>query len=341
MNTVLRLCRSGMALRHWAAAFFAVISLGHLWWYMFFIYSGDIRSASYLAVVMLDGLGLLTTIAGTLFSMLQDRKRSVWPVVIATIPYVVLLVLNMVYPGDHFIYIAIAYFLLLYVALSIYMVFAVRQYGRWLRDNYADLEHKEVWVSHVLVIVLLLSIITYGFDDGDLTISYLVQFIDLVLLGLVLWRVETLPQLDSIIAEEACSQPVLPTLQKADVLTQLQQPLSIPSNIEHLLSEHCVSTQLYLQHDLTLSQLAQVVGTNRFYLSQYFSRQGITYNAYINDLRISHFINLYREATDAHQSVTAQQLASDSGYRSYSTFSLAFKQRMGQSLTAWMRNKGE
>jgi hypothetical protein len=24
------------------------------------------------------------------------------------------------------------------------MVVAVRQYGRWLRDNYADLEHKEV-----------------------------------------------------------------------------------------------------------------------------------------------------------------------------------------------------
>ena len=28
----------------------------------------------------------------------------------------------------------------------------------------------------------------------------------------------------------------------------------------------------------------------------------------------------------------------DSGYQSYSTFSLAFKQRMGQSVTVWMRN---
>lgn len=61
-----------------------------------------------------------------------------------------------------------------------------------------------------------------------------------------------------------------------------------------------------------------------------------TYNAYINDLRINHFVNLYREATATHKSVTAQQLANDSGYRSYSTFSLAFKQRMGESVTAWM-----
>ena len=37
----------------------------------------------------------------------------------------------------------------------------------------------------------------------------------------------------------------------------------------------------YLQHDLTLSQLAKVIGTNRSYLSQYFVTQGITYNTYI------------------------------------------------------------
>ena len=93
-----------------------------------------------------------------------------------------------------------------------------------------------------------------------------------------------------------------------------------------------------MQHDLTVSQLAQAVGVNRLYLSQYFSRQGMSYNAYINDLRIQHFVRLYREAVAAGYSFTAQQLANDSGYQSYSTFSLAFKQRMGQTVTAWMRN---
>ena len=37
------------------------------------------------------------------------------------------------------------YHLLLAIGLIIYMVRATRQYGHWLRDNYADLEHKEVW----------------------------------------------------------------------------------------------------------------------------------------------------------------------------------------------------
>ena len=99
-----------------------------------------------------------------------------------------------------------------------------------------------------------------------------------------------------------------------------------------------MDTQLYLQRDLTLQQLAQAVGTNRFYLSQYFSRQGITYNTYINNLRINHFISRYQEVAGTQQPFTVQQLASESGYRSYSTFSLAFKQRTGQNVTAWMRD---
>ena len=314
-----------LSLRRWAAAFFAVDFFGHIWWYFFYIYSFDTHSVGYLVVAELDCLGLITTLAGTLLAMLQDRKRPVWPLVTATIPFAVLMVLHTVYPDSPFRWIAIAYIMLLYVFFSIYMVFAVRQYGRWLRDNYADLEHKEVWISHVLVFIILIIIIAYGFDDGNMFLSYLIQITGFGLTGLLLWRVETLPQLDSTSVEQ-----------------RVQQPPSIPSDeIEQLLAERCLDTQLYLQHDLTLLQLAQAIGINRSYLSLYFSSLGTNYNAYINDLRINHFMRLYREAAQAHQSVVAQQLASASGYRSYSTFSLAFKQRTGQSVTAWMRDSGQ
>ena len=108
-------------------------------------------------------------------------------------------------------------------------------------------------------------------------------------------------------------------------------------NIGPLLQQYCIDTQLYLQHDLSLSQLAKAIGTNRFYLSQYFSNQGTTYNAYINDLRINHLVSLYHDAVAAHRFVTAQQLSLDSGFHSYRTFTNAFKRKMGQSVTAWMK----
>ena len=318
-------------LRRWAAAFFTVAALGHGWWMLFYFYSHDLRfldamppSPGYVAVVVLDCVSLLTTLAGTLLSMLQDRRRSVWPAFVAMVPFLVLGGVLMVYPSQQILIIAIAYVLLLYVVFTVYMVFAVRRYGRWLNDNYADLENKKVWLSQVVTLACLLLIMLYTLVEIDaILLMFLLHFVELVLFGLLLWRVETLPQLP----------------------TQAPQPSASPITIDlahigQLLEERCVATRLYQQHDLTLQQLAQAIGTNRSYLSQYFSRQGITYNTYINNLRINHFISLYQEAAAAGQPIVAQQLASESGYRSYSTFSLAFKQRTGQSITAWVRDRG-
>ena len=314
-----------VAVRRWTAIFFAFVFLGHVWWELFYIFSGEIYSVMCMVFAVLDSLALLTTLPGMLFAMLQDRKRPVWPIVLATIPYAVLMMLHFFYPHGYFIELSIAYICLVYVFFSIYMVFEVRKYGRWLRDNYADLEHKEVWVSHLLVLVILMIIISDGFLSQHIIASTFVQLIELAFIIFLLWRVDTLPLLESTPAEQR-------TLKQ-------EQSMVIPSNIEQLLTEHCVNTKLYLKHDLTLLQLAQAIGTNRLYLSQYFSRQGITYNAYINDLRISYFMSLYHEKTAAGQPIVAQQLASASGYRSYSTFSLAFKQRTGQSVTAWLHSQ--
>ena len=323
-------------LRRWAAAFFVTVALGHVWWLFFYVYSRDFhsmdgvfRSAGYMAVVVLDCVTLLTTLAGTLLSMLQDRRRPMWPVFVAMISFVALGGVLIVHPSLQIMLVVVAYVLLLYVFFTIYMVFAVRRYGRWLNDNYADLENKKVWLSQVVTLGCLLLFILYtlvGIDNH--LFIFLLHFTEIVLFGLLLWRVETLPQLE----DNSLSPDPSPSS-----LTPAPSPGS-PSQIEQQLAVHCVATQLYLKHDLTLQQLAQVIGTNRSYLSQYFSRQGITYNIYINNLRINHFISRYQKAVADGQPIVAQQLASESGYRSYSTFSLAFKQRTGQSVTAWMRS---
>ncbi len=330
-------------LRRWAATFFAVSALAHVWWYLFYVYSCDINSVAYVTVVVLDCATLLVTIAGMLLAMLQDRRRPVWPAFAAMIPLVVLGVLQTLYPKGPFGNIAGIYILSFYLLFSIYMVFAVRQYGRWLNDNYADLEHKKVWLTQMVSLGCLLFFILYSLSDINNILIYVLHFVELVLFILLLWRVETLPQLETILVEKENSPPTSekssePDADKTDVGNFLNINLV---QIEEMLSKNCVDTQLYLQHDLTLQQLAHSIGTNRSYLSHYFARQGITYNIYINNLRINHFISRYQEAASTGQAFTVQQLASESGYHSYSTFSLAFKQRMGQNVTEWMRDAGD
>ena len=319
-----------LRLRRWTTAFFGVAALGHVWWLAIYVFSDDIRSlddmfrsVSYVAAVLFDSMTLLATIVGMLLAMLQDRRRPVWPVFVAMTPFVALGGVLIVSPNERLLEIAVAYILLLYAIFSVYVTLAVRQYGRWLRDNYADLERKEVWLTHVLSLVFMLLFILYAVVDTDTVLIYLMHAIELILFGFLLWRVETLPQLDSIPAPDPSPK------EKSVSTVDLEQ-------IERLLKTHCVDKQLYLQHDLSLQQLALAVGTNRSYLSQYFSRQGITYNTYINNLRINHFISRYQALVATGQTIVAQELAYESGFSSYRTFSRAFTQRMDQSVTTWM-----
>ena len=341
-----------MRLRRWTAAFFAFASLTHVWWLQFYIFSGNLYSVGYLIIVMLDCIVLFTTFSGMLLAMLQDRRRPVWPAMVGLIPFVALGVMFMVRPNDLLIDIAGTYLLVLSLLFAGYMVVAIRQYGRWLNDNYADLENKKVWLSQTVALISMLLFALYVLAT-DMILIWLVHVVVLVLIALLLWRVETLPELDQTLQTHPQPLPIREGSeypQGCNSADELSSPLPYGEgqgegllvgieglqSLERLLAERCVAPQLYLQHDLTLQQLAQAVGTNRSYLSQYFSRQGITYNTYINNLRINHFIERYQELSAARQPIIAQQLAQESGFRSYRTFSRAFMQRTGQSVTAWM-----
>ena len=130
----------------------------------------------------------------------------------------------LVYPNEWFQWIPFVYLLALYLLFTVYMSVAVRHYERWLNDNYADLEYKRVWLSQVVGFFFLLLFILYMLVETNF-----------VLVGLLLWRVESLPSLTSDPSPNGEGQGE-----------------SLLTEMEHLLDEHCVDARLYLEHDLTL-----------------------------------------------------------------------------------------
>ena len=321
-------------LRRWTAAFFASMTLSHVWYMpVLFLTTSDDVKLNYLIGALLDYLILVPLAIVVLFVMLQDRRRPLWPAWVMAAPPVVIMAWCVVTRSDALPLILYAYLLLLGIGLIIYMVREVRRYGCWLRDNYADLEHKEVWQSFVALAVMLLVFGIYSIGIRGPVYQYVFQINDVVLICYLLWRVETLSDLSISQPQSLPADLSVSVNEESDV-----SPKILTDTIGPLLQKYCIDTQLYLQHDLTLLQLAKAIGTNRFYLSQYFSSQGMNYNAYINDLRINHFVGLYHEAVGVQRSVTAQQLALDSGYRSYNTFRDAFKRKTGQSVIAWMKD---
>ena len=287
-------------LRRWAAALFGIMAMTHIWWILFYTYSDDTSSLIYGLLVAADCMALPPVFVGTLLTMLQDRRRPIWPIIVVIVPCAVIAVLQIALPSIDLTTLNKIYGLILFAAFIIYMVIAVRLMSYEYTDNY------------------VMS-----------TIAHLTGF---PLAGLLLWRVETLKDL---------STDILPPkpAQREACPCKTPSPKGEISHIRQLLAKHCEDTRLYLQTDLTLSQLSVAVGVNRYYLSQYFTSQDTSYYEYIHDLRVDYFIARYRELAAAQKPIVAQQLAQESGYHSYSTFSAAFKQRMHMSVTTWMHEE--
>ena len=328
---------SPLPLRQWTAAFLASMALSHVW-YMpeFYLTTTEDILLTNLVGATLDFMTLVPLGIIVLLNMLQDHKRPLWPVFVAVAPLAAVTMLCAATCSITLLPVLYAYYLLLGIGLLIYMVCEVRQYSLWLRNNYADLEHKEVWQSFVILAVILLFFGIYTLEPYYHTIKYIMQLNNMILVCYLLWRVETLSDL-------GITRSLPLTMEETDDGETMKNDFSptATDKIGPLLQRHCIDTQLYLQHDLTLLQLAKAIGTNRYYLSQHFSRQGTTYNAYINGLRIQHFMNLYRKSVAFRQSFTAQQLAMESGFHNYRTFSNAFKHLMGLTVTGWIKNGSE
>jgi len=317
--------QSPVRLRRWTAAFISTIALSHLWWEL--LYYSPIAAKitrSFELCLLLDTVTALPAMMFTLHAMLQDRKRPIWPILIA-------LAIGMlyIYLYTYFKSSSTSAVIILSIVLVLYIFFLalhyVRQYQRWLRENYADLEHKEVLTSVAILIAFMITISGYYFFVVNSPDNILIELIDIILIIFLLWRVESIQTLEE--PEESQTQETI------------SGPSGVFAKIDIMLQKHCVEEQYYLRHDTSLSQLSKLIGTNNTYLSQYFSKKGLSYNTYINGLRVQHFIRLYEEALTTGRIFTASQLAYESGFQSYSTFGEAFKQAKGKTVTAWMRTQ--
>ena len=224
-------------------------------------------------------------------------------------------------------------------------------YRRFLADNYADLEHKEVTWSWIILSSIFFSFINYLLIlfQSDMQIcvalSYIFHLADILFIGIIVWYIDHQQVLEPLAEEsveevqksqeaEAVETEAMETTNTHEV-PALRKDIIIYKTGE-LLRKHCEEAQLYLQRDLSLKTLAQACHTNRTYLGLYFASQGITYYIYINKLRIDHFQSLYREAMkEKSTTYTLQQLSKDSGFLSYNTFSRAFVSCTGISVSKW------
>ena len=261
--------------------------------------------------ITLDMMVTYPTVLCFMLELLQDRRRwdnrLWWLSLLAVMPLTGWLLTH----WSWWIGVLYGLYLTELVTFIVWYVRATKAYHRFLADNYADLEHKELVWSWIILSSIFLSTINYlltMFQSDMHTIvvcTYAIHLADTIFIALIVWHIDHQQVLEPL-AEESVEE-VQKSQEAEAVETEAMEttnthefPASRKDIIIYktgeLLRKHSEEAQLYLQRDLSLTTLAQACHTNRTYLSLYFASQGITYYIYINKLRIDHFQSLYREA---------------------------------------------
>ena len=345
-------------LRLWAAAFLFAITASHVWWLLVneSWLAGE-RTVREVLMMTLDHVTLVPLAVAVLLHMLQDRRRRLWPWLAAQVPIVAMGMAGIATGDARSMLWMIGWQTVVIAAFIVRYFLALREYNGWLLDNFADLEHKDIWRSLAVAVLAGMFFRFYSTNEGVMPVEYLTQWFTIAVVAFLVWRVETTQRL---------------TVEDEDEMTRIQGDTEVPTTVAtevptteevaaeavesadgklsagavkalgQRLRKECEVGKLYQHPDLRIEQLARTVESNRTYLSAYFVQRGTTYNDYINELRIRHFEQLYRRALQkGGESPKAKDLATESGFSSYSTFGAAFKRLRGMTVTQWMQQLRE
>lgn len=222
-------------------------------------------------------------------------------------------------------------FILIYSAIIVLIVtFAARRYQRYIRNNYSYSEHIDVAWLKKATFILAICLVTWVYTSINITgWGDTIYYISSVLL----WSV--------IVHYSAYQISIsMPNNLKGNLLSKknIEEKEEVEEEQENgsyyafqeILHKVMEEQQLYLNPKLTISDVANAIGTNRTYLSSYFNNKlNITFYDYINNLRIEK-TGKQLLATYPY-TMNIDEIAERSGFNSTSTFRRAFFKNTGMT----------
>lgn len=209
------------------------------------------------------------------------------------------------------------------VAFIIYIYFAVKRYHRMLNENYSNVEYMHVnWLVEVIVMLVFTFIVwTFSCQYSSWIVDSCYQLLLMALWILVLHH-----------ADRQQTPSVPETLDGG----QIPPPLKLPSDgvlndiLVHKLAVAISEEKVWKNPQLTLTDLATRVGTNRTYLSNYLNNSlNTTFYDYINSFRLEAALEILNDPTST---ATIIEIAESCGFNSISTFRRAFVRVKGCTL---------
>ncbi len=263
-------------------------------------------------ISIIDGWSALTYMI-FVFEATQPGWTTLRKMVLPTLPFAIFTIVYFFSPTLFVLQLYWA-FLWCFAWTVIFIAYVrVRRYLRYEHDNFSNIDKIDLsWIKPVFFFAIISQLAWLATSMLSQIWADIVYYVSTILL----WIVALYYTWDF--------RPIKVEVEDK-VLLPATREFAFAGKLEQIVEEE----ELYLRHDLTVSDLALAVDSNRTYISSYLSHvMGESFYDYINRLRIQRkAIPLMKE----HPEYTLEYVATESGFSSISTFRRAFTKLMNQT----------
>ncbi len=278
-------------------------------------------------------------------SLVFPNRYKIRQLLLLEVPYLIAMLVFAFSQSPLVLAVVQIYTLAVSLALLVYLVRSIRKHTRMLLDNVGDLKYFDLRWSSILIVLYFVFQLLWAIESvsqqswfsepsagRNLLFDTIYCFI---CIGIVLYVMHKLinQQVFTFSPTDECEnepqEPATTTPQP-----NASKPL-IGCDIDKVMSEK----RYYQDNTLTLQKLAQHLGTNRQYLSNYINQEKHeTFYDYINDFRLMEAKSLLdgKEAENQH---SLEEISMMSGFNSYTTFLRSFKKKFGQTPSQYLTEK--
>ena len=270
-------------------------------------------------ILLIDGWSIITYYI--FLYELTKHKWTTWrKVLLFCLPFAVFSIIYIVFPTNIVLNTYVVFLWLCAAAFFVIGFVKSKKYIKYIHDNYSNIDEIDIsWLKYMFFFAFLeqsLYFINAYSYNSLIDILYYASAIGM-------WQI---------------ARAYGTTLKPINIIEPTVTPKEMESkgysfagNIEKKVE----GEELYLNKDLTLTDLAKAIGTNRTYLSDYFGHVLHTsFYDYVNRMRIERAcIPLMSEKNN----LKLQAIAEESGFRSVTTFRRAFFKLTGRTPYSYMK----
>ena len=318
-----------------SAQYTAVSIIFHIICYMV----SDIGLSAELPCSMMIGLIPISLMAMSLFATNRFLTSVVYGIAIIEVAAGLLLCFSIYF--SEWIYLAV-----LLIACSIIAFTYIYSIYNRLKDVKSVMKTGSVWTNVTLSVdsiylaiiqvttMLYAALSVYKIGGGSICISVVTFIYALIYVALTIRILNS----SAFVIMTEHERKIIESMKisNVDTMPESAGTVLMYKNLYERVLEYFVEEKPYLNPNLTINDIVEVVFSNKLYISKAISQYtGRNFCQFVNYYRVIHAVELYRNNTN----LKVLELASRSGFNSVVSFGMAFRLYMGEKPGDWCRKE--